>query len=59
MKMSLLYKTFTYSAIAFIVAYLLRGIGILSFIPGGIILLLLLTTIVSGLMWGIMATLRY
>lgn len=57
--MSLLYKTFAYSAIAFIFVYLLRGIGILSFIPGGIILLLLLITIVSGLMWGIMATLRY
>ena len=57
--MSLLYKTFAYSAIAFLIVYLLRGVGILSFIPGGLILLLLLIAIFSGLMWGIMATLRY
>lgn len=57
--MSLLYKTFAYSALAFILVYLLRGVGLLSFIPGGIILLLLLITIIAGLMWGIMATLRY
>ena len=57
--MSLLYKTFANSAIAFLIVYLLRGVGILSFIPGGLILLLLLIAIFSGLMWGIMATLRY
>lgn len=57
--MSSVYKTFTYSAVVFLVVYLLRGVGILSYIPGGIILTLLLITIVSGLMWAIMATWRY
>ena len=57
--MSLLSKTFIYSALIFIFVYLLRGFGILSFIPGGIILLLLLITIATGLMWGIVSTLRY
>lgn len=33
-----------------IVVWLLRGFGILTFIPGGIILLLLLLTIVIGLL---------
>ena len=57
--MSLITKTFAYSALGFLVVYLLRGIGILSFIPGGIVLILLLITISSALMWGIIATLRY
>lgn len=58
-KMPLLSKIFTYSALTFLLVYLLRGFGILSFLPGGIILLLLSIAIVTGLMWGIVATLRY
>lgn len=57
--MPLLSKIFTYSALAFLVTYILRGFGILSFLPGGIILILLLITISTGLMWGIVKTLRY
>jgi hypothetical protein len=57
--MSLLSKTFIYSTITFTLVYLLRGFGILSFMPGGIILLLLLIAFSTGLMWGIIATLRY
>lgn len=52
-------KLFSYSAVVFLIVYLLRGVGILSYIPGGIILTLLLITIISGLMWAIMATWRY
>ena len=57
--MSLLTKTFNYSMLTFLVVYLLRGVGLLSYIPGGIILFLLLITISTGLMRGIIATLRY
>jgi hypothetical protein len=57
--MSLLSKAFIYSAITFFLVYFLRGFGILSFMPGGIILLLLLITLSTGLIWGILATLRY
>jgi hypothetical protein len=51
--MSLLFKTFTISAIAFLVIYLLRGLGLLSFLPGGTILLLLLISVSSGITLGI------
>jgi hypothetical protein len=57
--MYLLSKTFIYSTITFFLVYLLRGFGILSFMPGGIVLLLLLIALTAGLMWGILATLRY
>jgi hypothetical protein len=57
--MYLLSKIFIYSAITFFLVYLLRGFGILSLMPGGIILLLLLITLTTGLIWGIIATLRY
>ena len=57
--MSLIFKIFILSALIFLVVYLLRGLGILSFIPGGTILVLLFITISAGLTWGIIATLRY
>ena len=57
--MSLISKIFIGSALIFTFIYLLRGMGILSFIPGGSILVLLFITISAGLTWGIMATLRY
>lgn len=57
--MSLLYKTFIYSVVTFLVIYLLRAFGWLSFIPGGIVFLLLFITLTTGLIWGILATLRY
>ena len=52
-------KTFFSSLIIFLVCYILRGLGLLSFLPGGIILLFLLITLTSGLAWGIKKTLRY
>lgn len=44
---------------AFVALYLLRGIGIITFLPGGVITILLMTVIVSGLTWGILKTRRY
>ena len=57
--MSLISKIFILSASIFLIVYLLRGLGILSFIPGGTLLVLLFITISTGLTWGIIATLRY
>ncbi|MGK7951217.1 MAG: hypothetical protein AB4368_21145 [Xenococcaceae cyanobacterium] len=55
----MLWKLFTYSLIGFLVIYVLRGLGVLGFLPGGFILLGLLITIVSGLAWGIQKTRRF
>ncbi|AFZ37794.1 hypothetical protein Sta7437_4325 [Stanieria cyanosphaera PCC 7437] len=57
--MSIILKTFIISSATFALVYLLRGFGILSFLPGGIILILLLITIGSGLTWGIAKTRRF
>ncbi len=57
--MTTLRRTFITSLVIFIILYILRGLGIFSFLPGGIILILLLITISSGLAWGIKKTLRY
>ncbi len=42
-----------------IVVYLLRGFGILTGIPGGIILFLILLSIGTGIMYGIEKTKRF
>ncbi|HHP7232937.1 MAG TPA: hypothetical protein ACFCUY_19045 [Xenococcaceae cyanobacterium] len=52
-------KTFIVSLVIFLIVYILRGLGILSFLPGGVLLLLLLITLSTGLAWGIKRTLRY
>lgn len=57
--MSVTLKAFIISSVTFVVVYLFRGFGILSFLPGGVILLLLLITIASGLTWGIVKTRRF
>ena len=57
--MNILRKTFLISLVSFIIVYILRGLGFLSFLPGGIIILLLLITLGSGLAWGIRKTIRY
>ncbi len=57
--MATLRKTFITSLAIFVIFYILRGFDVLSFLPGGIILLLLLITLSSGLAWGIKRTLRY
>ncbi|BAU66289.1 hypothetical protein STA3757_36930 [Stanieria sp. NIES-3757] len=57
--MSVTLKTFIISSVTFVVVYLFRGFGLFSFLPGGIILFLLLITIGSGLTWGIVKTRRF
>lgn len=42
--------------VGFLTVYILRGIGILTFLPGGIILSLLVLAIATGIIWGIRAT---
>ncbi|MGQ4649672.1 hypothetical protein [Lyngbya aestuarii] len=39
--------------------YLLRGFGLLTFIPGGVIYLLILLSIATGIIYGIQKTRRY
>ena len=36
-----------------VLVYVLRGMGILSFLPGGLILLLILSSVVTGILYGI------
>lgn len=36
-----------------VLVYILRGMGILSFLPGGLILLLILSSVVTGILYGI------
>ena len=36
-----------------VLVYVLRGMGILSFLPGGLILLLILSSVVTGIIYGI------
>ena len=47
------------SLMGFIALYYLRGIGFITFLPGGIISVLLMTAVISGLTWGILKTRRY
>jgi len=39
--------------------YFLRGFGVLTFIPGGLIHLLFLLTLITGIVYGIIFTKRY
>lgn len=52
-------KIFFNSLMGFIALYLLRGIGLITFLPGGVILALLMTAVISGIAWGILKTRRY
>jgi hypothetical protein len=52
-------KIFFISLVGFITLYLLRGLGMITFLPGGIIAAFLMTAVVSGLSWGIIKTRRY
>jgi hypothetical protein len=52
-------KVFFISLIGFFSLYILRGLGFLTFISGGVIAALLMATIISGLTWGILLTRRY
>ncbi len=42
-----------------VMVYLLRGFGIITFIPGGILWLLILLSIGTGLVYGVQKTRRY
>jgi hypothetical protein len=42
-----------------IAVYVLRGFGILAFIPGGIIWLLIILSVFAGIAYGIVKTRRY
>ncbi len=57
--MSVQLKVFLISLIAFVLIYLLRGFRIITFLPGGILLVLLLIALCSGLIWGIKKTRRF
>ncbi|MEL6579664.1 MAG: hypothetical protein AAFQ14_07930 [Cyanobacteria bacterium J06621_12] len=55
----MLSKVFFLSLIGFTTLYILRGIGLITFISGGIITVLLMAVVISGLTWGILRTRRY
>ena len=42
-----------------IFVYLLRGFGILTFIPGGVVLILIGLTVFAGIIYGIQKTKRF
>lgn len=42
-----------------LITYLLRGLGLLTFIPGGVILILIALSILSGILYGIEKTRRF
>ena len=42
-----------------VLVYVLRGMGILSFLPGGLILLLILSSVLTGILYGIDKTRRF
>ncbi|GCA70739.1 hypothetical protein MiYa_02274 [Microcystis aeruginosa NIES-2519] len=42
-----------------VLVYILRGMGILSFLPGGLILLLILSSVVTGFIYGVDKTRRF
>jgi hypothetical protein len=42
-----------------VLVYILRGMGILSFLPGGLILLLILSSVVTGIIYGVDKTRRF
>jgi hypothetical protein len=55
----MLLNIFIISLLGFVTLYVLRGIGMITFISGGVITILLMTTMISGLTWGILKTRRY
>jgi hypothetical protein len=55
----MLLNIFIISLLGFVTLYVLRGIGMITFISGGVITILLMATVISGLTWGILKTRRY
>jgi hypothetical protein len=50
---------FAISLAVTVFVYVLRGFGVLTFIPGGVLWLLILLTIGTGIVYGIQKTRRY
>lgn len=42
-----------------VVVYLLRGFGVLTFLPGGVLWILILLSISTGIVYGVQTTRRY
>lgn len=50
---------FVFSLLLTLIVYGFRGLGILTFIPGGIILVLMALSLISGIIYGISKTQRF
>ncbi|MFM7351624.1 MAG: hypothetical protein ACKO1G_00805 [Microcystis aeruginosa] len=59
MRSSYLKSLFFGFLLVTVLVYVLRGMGILSFLPGGLILLLILSSVVTGILYGIDKTRRF
>ncbi|BBH42327.1 MULTISPECIES: hypothetical protein [Microcystis] len=59
MRSSYLKSLFFGFLLVTVLVYILRGMGILSFLPGGLILLLILSSVVTGIIYGIDKTRRF
>ncbi|BAG01443.1 MAG: hypothetical protein GPI90_08925 [Microcystis aeruginosa K13-05] len=59
MRSSYLKSLFFGFLLVTVLVYILRGMGILSFLPGGLILLLILSSMVTGIIYGIDKTRRF
>ncbi len=55
----MLFYSFIGSLTAFVTIYSLRGFGLLSFLPGSIVLLLVFIALSTGITWGIVQTFKY
>lgn len=55
----MLSSIFFISLVGFLALYILRGIGWITFLPGGVFIVLLMAAMLSGLTWGIVKTRRY
>ena len=49
----------TYVFAVTVVVYLLRGFGVLTFLPGAVLWVLILLSIATGLIYGVQKTRRY
>ncbi|MEA5511083.1 hypothetical protein VB715_15015 [Crocosphaera sp. UHCC 0190] len=47
------------SCLITLILYILRGLGILGFIPGGVILVLMIISVFLGILYGVQMTRRF
>ncbi|MGF1480263.1 MAG: hypothetical protein ACFB4I_12350 [Cyanophyceae cyanobacterium] len=52
-------KIFIASLLVTLLCYLLRGFGMLTFIPGGVILGLIVLSLLTGIVYGVQKTKRF